>query len=422
MTTSRLPGFGQLAPSERRARLAAASGVAADDLAGLDDEALPLEVADSMIENAVGTFALPFAVGLNFVVDGRETIVPLVVEEPSVVAAASSAALLARAGGGFVTEVDAGLMIGQIQLVDVANAGAAVARLERARARLVDAARTLTPGLCARGAGPRDVEVRLLHARRGPMVVVHVLVDTGDAMGANAVNTLVEGLAPLVARIGRGRVGLRILSNLADRRLARAGVRVPFRALARGGLDGASVAARIVDAYELAAVDPYRAATHNKGAMNGIDAVALATGNDWRAIEAGAHAYACRDGAYRPLTTWHVEHETLVGAIELPMAVSTVGPLTTMHPRVALALRLLGSPSSRELAAVIASVGLASNLAALRSLVTDGIQAGHMALHARAVVRAAGARGDVADRLRWTLVREGNVKLDRARELLTGKR
>ena len=417
---SRIQGFHRLPLAERRRVLGGALGLGPAELQALDAEGLPAELADSMIENAVGTFALPFGVALNFQVNGRDVVVPLVVEEPSVIAAASGAALLARDAGGFVAEADHGAMIGQIQLVDVADGLASVERLWRARPEILEAARALTPGLCARGAGPRDLEVRLLRGPSdAPMVVVHVLVDTGDAMGANAVNSLVEGLAPLVEEVGRGRACLRILSNLADRRLARASVRIPCDALARRGMAGADVAARIVQAWELAAVDPYRAATHNKGVMNGVDGVALATGNDWRALEAGAHAYACRGGAYHPLTRWSVADRTLIGAIELPLAVSTVGPLAASHPRVRMALRILGAPSARELATVMAAVGLASNLAALRALVTDGIQAGHMALHARAVSHAAGARGAQAEELQQRLVAGGEVKLARARQLLT---
>ncbi|TMA97582.1 MAG: hydroxymethylglutaryl-CoA reductase, degradative, partial [Deltaproteobacteria bacterium] len=398
MSTSRIPAFYQLTVEERRRRLAEALDLSAADVEALTAaDALPLDVADIMIENAVGTFALPFGVALNFQVNGRDRVIPMVIEEPSVVAAASYAALIARAGGGFVAEADPGAMIGQIQLVNVPDPGAAVERLGAARARLLAAAEEATPGLCRRGAGPRDVEVRLVRSPRGEtMVVVHVLLDTGDAMGANAVNSLVETLSPMVEEIAGGTACLRILSNLADRRLARAAVRIPFSALERDGLDGAEVAERILYAYEFAAADPYRAATHNKGVMNGIDALAVATGNDWRAIEAGAHAYACRDGGYGSLSRWNIEKRHLVGSLELPVAVSTVGPVVQSHPRVRLALRILGVSSARELAGIMAAVGLASNLAAMRALATEGIQKGHMALHARAVSHAAGARGEEA--------------------------
>jgi hydroxymethylglutaryl-CoA reductase len=422
MNSSRIAGFYRLSVEERRRKLAEALDLTPPDVEVLSaSDALSLDVADIMVENAVGTFALPFGVALNFRVNDRDHVIPMVVEEPSVIAAASSAALIARAGGGFVAEADPGAMIGQIQLIDVPDPGAAVERIGTARARLLAAAEELTPGLCKRGAGPRDVEVRLVRTSGGDtMVVVHVLLDTGDAMGANAVNSLVEGLAPMVEEIAGGTACLRILSNLADRRLARAAVRVPCAALAKDEFDGEEVARRMMWAYEFAAHDPYRAATHNKGIMNGIDAVAVATGNDWRAIEAGAHAYACRDGSYGSLTTWDVEEGHLIGTIEVPMGVSTVGPLVQSHPRVRLALRILGVSSARELAAIMAAVGLASNMAAMRALATEGIQKGHMALHARAVSHAAGARGQDAEKLRERLLAGGEVKIDRARELLRG--
>ncbi len=420
MSSSRIASFYRLSVEERRRKIAEAVKLPSADVEALaHGDGLPLEVADAMVENAIGTFALPFGVALNFNVNGRDYVVPMVVEEPSVIAAASYAALLAREGGGFAAEADPGAMIGQIQLVNVPDPGAAVERIGAARARLLEAAEELTPGLCKRGAGPRDVEVRLVRADDGEtMVVVHVLLDTGDAMGANAVNSLVEGLAPMVEEIAGGTVCLRILSNLSDRRLARASVRVPFSALGRDGLAGSEVAERMMHAYRFAAADPYRATTHNKGIMNGVDAVALATGNDWRAIEAGAHAYACRDGRYTSLSTWRIEGEHLVGSIQLPMAVSTVGPLVKSHPRVRLAFRVLGVSSARELAGVMAAAGLASNMAAMRALATEGIQKGHMSLHARSVLLAAGARGAAVEQLRKRLVAAGDVKIDRAIALL----
>ena len=392
MTTSRMTGFYRLSIVERRRLLADTLELSPAETGALGGAgALPLAVADSMVENAIGTFALPLGVALNFRVNGRDRVIPMVVEEPSVIAAASNAALIARAGGGFTAEADPAVMIGQIQLVDVPDPAAAMERIVAARTRLLLAAETLTPGLCRRGHGPRGVELRLVRPPGGAaMVVVHVLLDTGDAMGANLVNTLVEGLAPLVAEIAGGTACLRIVSNLADRRLARATVRIPFAALKTGGIEGAAVAARIVSAAELAANDPYRAATHNKGIMNGIDALALATGNDWRALEAGAHAWAARAGRYGSLSTWTTEEGHLAGALELPMAVSTVGPLARAHPGVAFALRVLDVAGARELAAVFAAVGLASNLGALRALVTDGIQRGHMALHERIACQARG--------------------------------
>jgi len=424
MSSSRIPAFYKLSVEERQRKLGETLGLTDEEMEVLTaHDALPLETADIMVENAVGTFALPFGVALNFQVNGRDYVIPMTVEEPSVIAAAANAALVVRAGGGFRAEADPGAMIGQIQLIRVRDPRGAVGRLAAARAELLASADELTPGLCRRGAGPRDVEVRLIETPRGEtMVVVHFLIDTGDAMGANAVNSLVETLAPRVAELARGEACLRILSNLADRRLARSAVRVPVQALGRDGVPGEEVAERMLYAYEFAWADPYRAATHNKGIMNGIDAVAVATGNDWRAIEAGAHAYACKEGAYRSLSCWTIEDGHLVGSLELPMSVSTVGPAVESHPRVRLALRMLGVASARELAAVMASVGLASNLAAMRALATEGIQKGHMALHARAVSHAAGARGDEAEELRQALIENGEIKIDRARELLRSTR
>src|SRR3989442_3364993 len=325
MSSSGIGAFYRVTGEERRRKLAEALDLSPAEVQALEAaDALPLDVADIMVENAVGTFALPFGVALNFQVNGRDHVIPMVVEEPSVIAAASNAALVARAGGGFAAEADPGAMIGQIQLVDVPDPGAAVERLGAARARILGVAEELTPGLCRRGAGPRDVEVRLVRSARGEtMVVVHVLLDTGDAMGANAVNSLVEALAPQVAEIAGGTACLRILSNLADRRLARAVVRVPFTALAAGRLDGRDVAERMLWAYEFAANDPYRAATHNQGIMNGIDAVAIATGNDWRAIEAGGQAYAAREGAHGPPTAWRVGDGRPIGRLDAVPVAST---------------------------------------------------------------------------------------------------
>jgi hydroxymethylglutaryl-CoA reductase len=420
MTSSRISGFYALSVAARWRRLRAVCPSSKAERGGLGAlGALSVAAADAMVENVLGVMGVPLGVGLNLVVNGRDVIVPMAVEEPSVIAAASGAALLGRAGGGFLAEADPGAMIGQIQLVDVPDPAAAAERLAAARTALLAAAAALTPGLCRRGGGPLDVEVRRIATPAGgTMLVVHVLIDTGDAMGANAVNAVVEGLAPLVERLAGGRVILRIVSNLADRRLARAAVRLPFSALARGALDGRTVAERIMQASRLASADPYRAATHNKGIMNGIDAVALATGNDWRAIEAGAHAFACRDGTYRALSAWETDAHGLEGRLELPLAVSTVGPLVEAHTGVRLALDILGTSRARDLAAVMAAVGLASNLGALRALAAEGIQVGHMALHARAVAAAAGARGAEAEDLRRRLVAGNEVKLDRARVLL----
>jgi hydroxymethylglutaryl-CoA reductase len=382
---SRIPGFGRLCQRERLARLAECGGLGRAGVAeSLRIHPLSFEAADHMIENAIGVFGLPYGVGLNFRVNLRDRLVPMAVEEPSVVAAASYAARLVRAAGGFRAEADPPLMIGQIHVVQVPDVPGARTRLEAAARELLAIADATRPSLVQRGGGARSLEVRELPATAcGPVLVVHLAVDVGDAMGANIVNSMAEALAPHVEALSGGEARLSILSNLADRRLARAWTRLPFDLLRTDTLDGGEVARRIVEAWALAAADPYRATTHNKGVMNGIDAVALATGNDWRGVEAGAHAWAARNGRYEPLTTWSLDGDTLRGGVELPLAVATVGGHLDLNPRARLSLRLLGAASARDLAAVMAAVGLGQNLAALRALVTEGIQRGHMALHAR---------------------------------------
>jgi hydroxymethylglutaryl-CoA reductase len=383
MMTSRIPGFHRLSREARLERLA--------ETVGLDDaerqllrhgEALDLATADCMIENAIGVFGLPLGIAANFLINGKDVLVPMVTEEPSVVAAASNAARIIRAGGGFTADADPSLMIGQIQLIDVPDAPAAVARLRAEAARLLDIARRLQPRMVKRGCGAREIEAQLV---ADGSVAVHVVADVGDAMGANAINTLMEGLACEVAALSGGTVNLRILSNLSDRRLARAQAAIPFEVLASDGMSGETVSRRIESASNFAAASTHRAATHNKGVMNGVDAVAIATGNDWRAIEAGAHAYAARDGRYGPLAVWKVEGERLCGRLELPLAVGTVGDRIRINPRARLALRVLDVQGARGLAAVMAAVGLGQNFAALRALATEGIQRGHMELHGRGV-------------------------------------
>jgi len=372
------------------ATVAARAGLTADEQATLaGDAGLTPRLADRMVENVIGVYGLPLGIATNFLINGREVLVPMAVEEPSVVAGASHAAKLVRAGGGFRTSSTAPHMIGQIQVLDVAAPHAARAELLAREAELLALADRSDPVLVELGGGARGLEVRVIEASpAGPQLVVHLIFDTRDAMGANAVNTACEALAPRIADITGGRVVLRILSNLADRRLARADCRVPAAALATTiegrTIPGEEVVRRIVEAYALAAVDPYRAATHNKGIMNGVDAVVIATGNDWRAVEAGAHAYAARDGRYTSLSTWEQTRDgDLVGVLEMPLAVGTVGGTARTHPVPAVALKLMGVQRASELAEVIAAVGLAQNLAALRALATEGIQRGHMRLHAR---------------------------------------
>ncbi len=419
--SSRLPGFYDVPLDARLDRLAAAAGLDRDSLDPLSGpEGLSATQADHMIENAVGVFGLPLGIATNFLVNGREVLVPMAIEEPSVVAGASFMAKLARAGGGFLAEADAPEMIGQIQLLGLADPASARQAILAHAAEILAEADRVDPLIVGLGGGARSLDVRILEdTPAGPMAVVHLIYDTRDAMGANAVNTAVERLAPLIEGLAGGRAHLRILSNLADRRLARARCRIPVQALAFGDFSGEQVRDGIVEAWALAAVDPYRAATHNKGIMNGVDAVVIATGNDWRSVEAGAHAYAARSGRYASLSRWSQGKDgSLEGFLEMPMAVGTVGGATGVHPAAKACLRLIGAGSARELAEVIVSVGLAQNLAALRALATEGIQRGHMGLHARQVAVAAGAHGALIEQIARQMVAEGVVRLDRAQELV----
>lgn len=417
--SSRISGFYNLPPTARQQTLINLTELSAEQAAALE-AGLTLAQADKMIENAVGVYGLPLGIAANFLINGRDVLVPMVIEEPSVVAGASFAAKLARAGGGFHAETTESLMIGQIQVLDLADPRAAAVRVAEQSQRLIELANRTDPVIVSLHGGARAIETYVFSdSPVGPMLVVHVIYDCRDAMGANMVNTACEALAPLVAEITGGRVNLRILSNLADRRLASARCVVPASALTTAELPGSLVAQRIVEAYALAAVDPYRAATHNKGIMNGIDAVVLATGNDWRAVEAGAHAYAARDGQYRALSTWSLTPAgDLLGALELPLAVGTVGGATRVHPTARAALQIMGVAKARDLAEIIVSVGLAQNLAALRALATEGIQQGHMALHARQVAIAAGATGDEVDHVAAALVQGRVIRGDRAAEIL----
>jgi hydroxymethylglutaryl-CoA reductase len=394
--SSRLSGFYKLSLEDRAAVVAEWAGLTADEKAILMGEGLSPTQANQMIENVVGTHALPLGIAVNFLINGQDYLVPMAIEEPSVVAGASFAARLVRDGGGFTTSSDEPVMIGQIQVLDVADPQAARSRLLAQKSRLLQLADQTDPLLVSLGGGARDLIARIVEdSAVGPMLVLHLLFDCRDAMGANAVNTACEALAPEVENITGGRVVLRILSNLADRRLARAKCVIPADALAFESFTGQMVAKRILEAYVLAANDPYRAATHNKGIMNGIDAVAVATGQDWRAVEAGAHAYAARSGRYTSLSHWSVDTDgDLTGTLELPLAVGIVGGASRVHPTARVALNILGVTTAQELAEVMAAVGLAQNLAALRALATEGIQRGHMGLHARQVAIAAGATGN----------------------------
>jgi hydroxymethylglutaryl-CoA reductase len=417
---SRIEGFYRMQRGERLARLAAAAGIGEAEVAAiLDPDPLPFERANHMVENAIGVVGLPLGVGLNFLINGREYLVPMAVEEASVVAAASHAARLVRDSGGFVAEADPPVMIAQIQLVKVPDMDAAIRRITAATPELLAAANAVHPNMVKRGGGARAIQLRPLpETACGPMLVVHLLVEVGDAMGANAVNTIAEALAPSLEELTGSQARLRILSNLADERLARATASIDVRLLRSGALSGLEVAERVVEASAFAAADPYRAATHNKGIMNGIDAVAIATGNDWRGIEAGAHAFAARNGRYGSLSEWRIADDRLVGTIELPLAVGTVGGNLECNPRIRFSLHLLGVRSARELASIMAAVGLGQNFAAMRALVTHGIQRGHMSLHARGLAVAAGAPESLVDRVVTQLLASGEIKLSKAREIV----
>lgn len=422
---SRIENYRNLSCLERLDQAVAAAGLSASDRALLATAgALPLTLANGMIENVVGTFELPLGIATNFTVNGRDYLIPMAVEEPSVVAAASYMARIARGSGGFLTSSSLPIMRAQVQLIGVSDPEGARHKLLAARDEIVAAANARDKVLISLGGGCRDIEIHVFpQTPRGPIVVMHLLVDVRDAMGANTVNTMAETVAPIVERITGGTVRLRILSNLADLRLARATVRIPAAALATPEFSGQRMIDGMLDAYTFAAIDPYRATTHNKGIMNGIDPVVVATGNDWRAIEAGAHAYAARGGRYTSLTTWEVSKDNeLVGSIEMPMALGLVGGATKTHPLAQWSLRLMGVATAQELAEVTVAVGLAQNMAALRALATEGIQRGHMALHARNIAIVAGAEGAEIEAIAAELARTHDVRVDRARELLSERR
>jgi hydroxymethylglutaryl-CoA reductase len=420
MASSRIPGFYNTPLSERPARAAEAAELTPDALSAWSTGGIPAEAADHMVENAIGLHSLPLGLGLNFIVNGREVLAPMAIEEPSVVAGASFMAKLARASGGFFATTSAPEMIGQMQVLDVDDASSARLKILEHKAELLAEADLIDPILKKFGGGARDLEVRIIEESPvGPFLVVHLVYDVRDAMGANAVNTACERLASKISAISGGRVHLRILSNLADRRVARARCVVPVSELAFDDFPGEKVRDGIIEAWAFAACDPYRAATHNKGIMNGVDAVVIATGNDWRAIEAGAHAYAARSGRYTSLSTWQKDRDgNLTGTLEMPMAVGIVGGATKVHPAAQAAIKLMGVKTASELAEIIAAVGLAQNLAALRALATEGIQRGHMSLHARQVAIAAGATGELVGKIAAQMVAEKVVRIDRAEELI----
>lgn len=415
MQTSSYSGFFKLTPQQRLKEVAEFCGLTDQEQSILTDPgAIGVDTVDHMIENVIGMFALPMGVGINFLINGKDYVVPMVIEEPSVVAAASNMAKLARLNGGFTASNSGSVMIAQIQLVGIADPFNAKIKILEQKDRIMAMCNEKDPVLVKFGGGMVDVEVRVIDSQAGKMVIVHLKVNTLDAMGANAVNTMAEFISPFLEEITGGTACLRILSNLAVHRLARSRVVVSKEAL--GGED---VVDRVIVAYAFAMADPYRAATHNKGIMNGITPVVMATGNDTRAIEAGAHAYAARSGQYSSLTTWEKNaNGDLVGTIELPMAVGLVGGATKIHPAAQIAVKILGVKTAAELGEVIASVGLAQNLGAVRALATEGIQKGHMALHARNIAAVAGATGELLERVVKQMVADKKVRLDYAEELV----
>ncbi len=418
--SSRLPGFYRLSLEERMALVAEFAGLDEEEQSVLIDQGLKASQANLMIENVLGTYELPLGIACNFLVNGRDYLIPMTVEEPSVLAAVSNAARLVREAGGFTAEADNPVMIGQIQVLDIPDMSAAKAAIDANKPELLELANCCDKVVVGLGGGSRDIQARPFEdSPVGPMLIVHLYYDVRDAMGANTINTALEAMAPRIAELTGGRTSLRILSNLADRRTAMARCVIPAEVLGTYGVEGASVAQLIEEANAFAVVDPYRAATHNKGIMNGIDAVCIATGNDWRAIEAGAHSYAARSGRYTALTDWHVDQNgDLYGEITLPLAVGIVGGATKVHPTARVALKILGVQTARELAEVMAAVGLAQNLAAIKALATEGIQKGHMQLHARQVALAAGASDDQVESIARQLVQEHHIHVDRAREIL----
>jgi len=415
LASSEFAGFYKLTPKER---LRFVGEFAHLDKTELDilaaSSALSVDTANRMIENAVGVMPVPFGIAMNFLINGKDRLIPMAIEEPSVVAGASHAAKMARSKGGFWTSSTRPVMIGQIQVVGCVDPEKARTSILLSAEEILRKANEQDPILVSKGGGAIGVEAKVIESIVGPMVIAELLVDCGDAMGANAVNTMAEAVAPLLERITGGRVYLRILSNLADKRLAQARVTV-----AKEAVGGPEVVDGIINAYAFAAADPYRCATHNKGVMNGVTAVVQATGNDTRAIEAGAHAFAARSGRYSPLTRWSKDaNGDLVGEIELPMAVGLIGGATAVHPVAKIAVKILGVRSARELAETIAAVGLCQNLAALRALAAEGIQRGHMRLHAKNVAATAGATGDLVDRIAEKMIEEKKIRIDRAKELL----
>ncbi|UXO86316.1 hydroxymethylglutaryl-CoA reductase, degradative [Brucella intermedia] len=413
-----------LSPAARLAKVADAVSLSNEEADVFSHAGLPVDLANGMIENVIGVFELPIGIATNFTINGRDYLIPMAVEEPSVVAAASYMARIARKCGGFQTSSTGPLMRAQVQVLKLSDPYSARIRVLQEREAIIAAANAKDKVLISLGGGCKDIEVHLFEDTQvGPMIAVHLIVDVRDAMGANTVNTMAETVAPLIEKITGGEVRLRILSNYADLRLARAMVSLTPEALKTPEYGGERIARGIVEACAFAVVDPYRAATHNKGIMNGIDPIVVATGNDWRAIEAGAHVWASRSGRYTSLTHWEIDAAgNLIGTLEMPMALGLVGGATKTHPAARAALKILGVQTAQELAEVTVAVGLAQNMAALRALATEGIQKGHMALHARNIAIVAGATGEEVDKIATALAANHDVRVDRAKEMLESMR
>ncbi|MFH1978297.1 MAG: hydroxymethylglutaryl-CoA reductase, degradative [Candidatus Aenigmatarchaeota archaeon] len=417
---SDISGLHKMSIAERAAKIKEIAGLSEEDVALLGKTgSLDLETADRMIENVIGTFELPIGIATNFKIDGKDYLIPMVIEEPSVVAASSKAAKIARTSGGFKTNCDDPIMIGQMQIVNVPDLEAAEKNVKENSSEIIKMANEKDPVLIKYGGGVTGINTRVIDTQKGKMLIVHLHVNVSDAMGANVINTMAEHVSSFLEKLTGGQVKLRIISNLAVKRLARSRTVWKKEDLAFGDFSGEEVIEGILYAYEFAQNDKYRCTTHNKGIMNGIDAITIATGNDFRALESGAHSYASKDGEYKSLTHYEKDSDgNLVGSIELPIAVGIVGGSTSTNPIAKISLKILGVKSSKELAGIIASVGLAQNFAALRALSTEGIQRGHMELHAKNIAIIAGASGDLIDRVAQKMVEERNVKVDRAKEIL----
>ena len=413
--SSHISGFYKLSPKDRLLRVKQFADLSENECRLLQNTgSLPLDLANHMIENVVGAISIPIGIAVNFQINKHDYLIPMAIEEPSVVAAASYAAKMIRKGGGFQTSSTHPIMIGQIQSVCIKDPEAAKTRVLEAKEEILKKANAQDPVLAAVGGGAKDLDARVIQTTVGSMLITELYVNCRDAMGANAVNTMSEAVAPLIEEITGGHVYLRIITNLATKRLAKAWCTVP-----KDAVGGEAVVDGIVNASAFAAADPFRAATHNKGIMNGIIAVILATGNDHRAIEAGAHAYAALKGRYTSLSAWKKdENGDLKGSIELPMAVGLIGGAVKTHPVAKIALKILGVKNANEFAEVLAAVGLAQNLGALRALASEGIQRGHMSLHARNIAVAAGAPDYLADAVAERMVKERRVRADRAKELI----